>query len=256
MRFGRHQSHEGGVGLKKNQQRGQALTEMMATLGLIIMLVSAIKVFARIASADDAQIAEARWLSFHCAYRSTYCDSLPETHGSDRSELDMSMDRGLERSMFDAGASLLDRYMPRATATRSPEEFASSFGINVNDDLYVAEVSTTIRAGQDERRVGLPAQLTLAPRRLALLSGDGSLQPNINGEAVTIERAKRSVAVPGQTALDALLSLNESVRGLLASLGLETIETKWSEREVKALDRVPLGSNSSSSDCSSCPTSP
>jgi hypothetical protein len=56
--------------------------------------------------------------------------------------------------------------------------------------------------------------------------------------------------------LDALLSLNESVRGLLASLGLETIETKWSEREVKALDRVPLRSISSSSDCSSCPTSP
>jgi hypothetical protein len=53
----------------------------------------------------------------------------------------------------------------------------------------------------------------------------------------TVERVKQSIALPGQHALDGLLAINDSLKGLLRTLGLETIETNWSKREVKLLER-------------------
>lgn len=264
--------NENGLG-RKSSQSGQALSEFVVTVGLIVILMSAIKIFSRIASADEAQIAEARWLSFHCAYRSIYCNELPELHaaGSSLSEAlsqkqvenglfgetaSAGVERRVSRSNFDAGASLLSRYTPHVIALRSPEEFASSFGINTRDDLFVAEVASTLQAKREESIVGLPQQIVLAPRRLALLLGDGSIAAGAGDEEATIERVKHSITLPGQSVLDAMLSMNELVRELLKSLGLETVQTKWSDRELKPIDRETLKPNNSNEDCRACIAAP
>ena len=65
---------------KLSNESGQALTELMGFLIFLVLVVSAMRVFASIANADDSQIAEARWMSFHCAYRHIYCNALVEPH--------------------------------------------------------------------------------------------------------------------------------------------------------------------------------
>jgi hypothetical protein len=258
---------------ESSRQSGQALTEILVTVGLIVILMSAMKIFSRMASTDEAQIAEARWLGFHCAYRAAYCDEPPEPHAAGSSTSGavsqsqggnslvannppVSIDRQLKRSTFDAGTSLLSRYTPNAVTSRSAEDFASSFGINTRDDLFVAEVSATLQANREEFSVGLPPQITLAPRRLALLIGDGSISEGAVGEAETLARVKRSITLPGQTTLDTILSINEVVRELLRSLGLETVQSKWADRELKPLDRERLKISNSINDCIACTAAP
>ncbi|NDE94325.1 MAG: hypothetical protein EB036_13235, partial [Betaproteobacteria bacterium] len=65
------------------------------------------------------------------------------------------------------------------------------------------------------------------------------------------------VAVGEETGnLDAMLSMNELVRELLKSLGLETVQTKWSDRELKPIDRETLKPNNSNEDCRACIAAP
>ena len=246
-------------------ESGQALTELMGFLILLVLVVSAMRVFASIANADDSQIAEARWMSFHCAYRHIYCSELVEPHtpqeallaplGSDRThELSLNsepsdrllhaqhghsskIERQFIRVPFDAGTSLLARNAPIGSSSKSIEDFASHLGVHTKDELHMARVTSSVQIHESGSKFGLPNQIGLSPRRLAMLVGDGSVEATTQGEMHTVERVKQSIALPGQHALDSLLSINDSLKGLLLTLGLETVETIWSKREVKLLER-------------------
>jgi hypothetical protein len=88
------------------------------------------------------------------------------------------------------------------------------------------------------------------------LIGDGSISEGAVGEAETLARVKRSITLPGQTTLDTILSINEVVRELLRSLGLETVQSKWADRELKPLDRERLKISNSINDCIACTAAP
>jgi acylphosphatase len=101
----------------------------------------------------------------------------------------------------------------------------------------MARVTSSVQINESGSKFGLPNQISLPPRRLAMLVGDGSVEATTQGEMHTVERVKQSIALPGQHALDGLLAINDSLKGLLRTLGLETVETTWSKREVKLLER-------------------
>ncbi|MFN5130925.1 MAG: hypothetical protein ACK5DS_06780 [Burkholderiales bacterium] len=250
---------------KLSNESGQALTELMGFLIFLVLVVSAMRVFASIANADDSQIAEARWMSFHCAYRHIYCNALVEPHtpqealfkalSSERTNelglISEPSDRLLQpqhghssiverqfiRVPFNAGTSLLARNAAASGAVRSIDDFASHFGVHTRDELHMARVTSSVQINESGSKFGLPNQISLPPRRLAMLVGDGSVEATTQGEMHTVERVKQSIALPGQHALDGLLAINDSLKGLLRTLGLETVETTWSKREVKLLER-------------------
>jgi len=242
--------------IKPYRESGQAFVEMIVFIGVVLLLVTAVRVFARIAAADENQIAEARWLTFHCAYREIHCNALPETHGSVDSLLGQELSRRLAASEFDAGASLLQRYASLTSPTHPPESIAKDFSYQVRDGIRVAEVTSTFETNAREIELGLPGKLVLAPRRLASLAGTWNLDADENGEAETIQRAARGVSLPGQSVIDGLLSINQSLRDFLQFFGLESIKTNWSAREVRPLPRTISQDDAQRAGCPECQKNP
>lgn len=237
---------------QSHKESGQAFAEILIFIALISLLLSSIRIFSKVALADEAQIAEARWLGFHCAYRDNYCSQLPETHSGLPVAALESESRRIEKASFDAGSSLLRRNAQTTDIISSPLETASKFGLDVQEGLYRTTVSTTVELIGQAERFALPKQLDMSPRSIALLSGTWSMSATAEGETETLDRVRLGITLPGQGAVDTLLRLNEVVRDVLRYLGLETLQTKWSEREIKALDRNAAFFTNSASTCPAC----
>lgn len=227
---------------------GQALTEALIVIAVIGLLLASIRIFSKISSADEMQISEARWLSFHCAFRDEFCSQLPEAHHSNQEP----EERTIAKADFDAGSSLLRRHSKTLTITDSPESLASKFGLEVRDGFHLARVSHSLELQADALKFGLPARVELAPRQLAILSAPWSLPATIEGDEETLQMVKRGIKLPGQESIDVLLQANEMARDLLRFLGLETLEAKWSSREIRTLDRQSLPISAPESDCYDC----